>query len=255
MTADGARLALVTGATRGIGRAVCEALVGAGRRVIATGRDAARLAELAKRFGPRVVTLEADLGAPGIWSELLDRVDRVGPLAELVSSAGVVRYAPVGQVDEAELRAQLELDFVVPYLMSQRVGSAMRARGQGAIVHIASTLGIRPAPDTSAYGASKAALIAATQAFALELAPHVRVNAVAPGIVDTDMVRVLRRESGAEDAQARDAALAEQMAGFARLHPLGRMGKAEEIAQAVVYLLDAEWVTGTVMTVDGGVSL
>ncbi|HEX6243093.1 MAG TPA: SDR family oxidoreductase, partial [Polyangiales bacterium] len=169
-------------------------------------------------------------------------------------SAGVVRYAPVGQVDEAELRAQLELDFVVPYLVSQRVGSAMRARGRGAIVHIASTLGLRPAPDTSAYGASKAALIAATQAFALELAPNVRVNAIAPGIVDTGMVRVLRREVGEGDAP-RATALAEQMAGFARLHPLGRMGKAEEIARAVLYLLDAEWVTGTVMTVDGGVSL
>jgi NAD(P)-dependent dehydrogenase (short-subunit alcohol dehydrogenase family) len=222
--------------------------------VIATGRDRARLAALATQFGARLVALEADLSAPGAWSDLLDRVDQVGPLAELVSSAGVVRYAPVGQVDEAELRAQLELDFVVPYLMSQRVGSAMRARGRGAIVHIVSTLGLRPAPDTSAYGASKAALIAATQAFALELAPEVRVNAVAPGIVDTDMVRVLRRES-AGDEQARGAALAEQMAGFARLHPLGRMGKVEEIAQAVVYLLDAQWVTGSVLTVDGGVSL
>lgn len=247
------RWALVTGATRGIGRAVCERLIAAGRTVIATGRDAARLAELSTQYGARVVTLEADLSAPGAWAELLDRVERVGPLAELVSNAGVVRYAPVGSVSEADLRAQLELDFVVPYLMSQRVGGAMRARGGGAIVHIASTLGLRPSFDTSAYAASKAALIAATQAFALELAPSVRVNAVAPGIVDTEMVRVLRQVPANEDE--REERLKQQLDSFAQLHPLRRMGTPDEVARAVEYLLDARWVTGTVLTVDGGVSL
>lgn len=246
-------LALVTGATRGIGRAVCERLIAAGRTVVATGRDGARLAQLSAQYGARVVTLQADLSTPNAWDELLDRVDRVGPLTELVSNAGVVRYAPVGCVSEADLRAQLELDFVVPYLMGQRVGQAMRGRGQGAIVNVASTLGLRPAPDTSAYAASKAALIMTTQAFALELAPAVRVNAVAPGIVDTDMVRVLRAEPASDDERARR--LDEQLAGFAQLHPLRRLGTPDEVARAVEYLLDARWVTGTVLTVDGGVSL
>jgi NAD(P)-dependent dehydrogenase (short-subunit alcohol dehydrogenase family) len=251
MTAEA--LALVTGATRGIGLAVCESLLAAGRKVIATGRDSARLEELRARHGERVVTLEADLSLPGAWSELLTRAERVGPVRELVSNAGVVRYAVVGHVSEAELRDQLELDFVVPYLLSQRLGSAMRARGGGSIVHVVSTLGLRPAPETSAYAASKAALIAATRAFALELAPEVRVNAVAPGIVDTDMVRVLRRAP--EDGETRAQAEARQKEGFSRLHPLRRMGTPAEIAQAVLYLLDAQWVTGTVLTVDGGVSL
>jgi 3-oxoacyl-[acyl-carrier protein] reductase len=246
-------LALVTGATRGIGRAVCEALLAAGRKVVAVGRDAGHLAALTARYGARVVTLEADLAQAGAWSEVLERVERVGPLTELVASAGIVRYAPVGQVSEADLRAQLELNFLVPYLMSQRVGSAMRARGHGAIVHLASTLAHRPAPDTSAYAASKAALIATTQAFALELAPQVRVNALAPGIVDTDMVRGLRREPSGEGERA--ALEQEQREGLARLHPLGRLGTPQEIARAVLYLLDAEWVTGTVLTVDGGISL
>lgn len=246
-------LALVTGATRGIGRAVCDALIAAGRKVIATGRDAPRLDELRALHGERVVTLEADLSVPGAWSELVARAEAVGPVRELVSNAGVVRYAVVGHVSEAELRDQLELDFVVPYLMSQALGSAMRARGVGSIVHVVSTLGLRPAPETSAYAASKAALTAATRAFALELAPEVRVNAVAPGIVDTDMVRVLRRAPQAGESRAE--AESRQMDGFAQLHPLRRMGRPEEIARAVLYLLDAQWVTGTVLTVDGGVSL
>jgi NAD(P)-dependent dehydrogenase (short-subunit alcohol dehydrogenase family) len=246
-------LALVTGATRGIGLAVCETLIASGRKVVATGRDARRLSELRARHGERVVTLEADLSLPGAWSELVARAERVGPVRELVCNAGVVRYAVVGHVSEEELRDQLELDFVVPYLMSQQLGSAMRARGGGSIVHVVSTLGLRPAPETSAYAASKAALIAATRAFALELAPEVRVNAVAPGIVDTDMVRVLRRAP--QDGESQPEAVARQLEGFSRLHPLGRLGTPAEIARAVSYLLDAQWVTGTVLTVDGGISL
>ena len=246
-------LALVTGATRGIGWAVCEALLAAGRKVIATGRDGQRLDELRARHGERVVALQLDLSLPGAWSELIARAERVGPVRELISNAGVVRYAGVGQVSEGELRDQLELNFVVPYLLSQQLGSAMRARGGGSIVHVVSTLGLRPAPETSAYAASKAALIAATRAFALELAPEVRVNAVAPGIVDTEMVRVLRRAP--EDAESQAEAMERQLEGLSRLHPLRRMGTPAEIAQAVLYLLDASWVTGTVLTVDGGVSL
>jgi NAD(P)-dependent dehydrogenase (short-subunit alcohol dehydrogenase family) len=244
-------IALVTGATRGIGRAVVETLVRTGRRVVATGRDQTRLSELAQAHGQRVVTVACDLSVRGAWTELLDQVDaRVGALDEFVSNAGIVHYAGLGGVSEEALRAQLELDFVVPYLLSQRVGVAMKQRGRGAIVHVASTLGERPAADTSAYGASKAALINATRSFALELAPAVRVNAVAPGIVDTEMVQVLRAE-----AKDRAAALTSQRAAFAALHPLGRLGTPEEIAAAVLFLLEAPWITGSVLTIDGGVSL
>jgi 3-oxoacyl-[acyl-carrier protein] reductase len=245
------RVALVTGATRGIGRAVCGALVATGRRVVATGRDHARLAAIANAYGERVLTIACDLSVRGGWSELLDQVDtQAGALDELICNAGIVRYGALGSVREDDLRAQLELDFVVPYLLSQRVGCAMKRRGRGVIVHVASTLAERSAPDTSAYAASKAALISATRSFALELAPAVRVNAVSPGIVDTDMVQVLR--APAADAQA---ALVAQRAEFAALHPLGRLGTPEDIAQAVLFLLDAPWLTGTVLTVDGGVTL
>jgi NAD(P)-dependent dehydrogenase (short-subunit alcohol dehydrogenase family) len=243
------RVALVTGATRGIGRAVCGALLSAGRRVVATGRDSAQLMELERRHSDQLLAVHCDLAQPGAWSQLLARVaGLVGPLDELVLSAGMVRYAAAGEVGEAELRAQHELNFVVPFLITQRVGRAMQQRGAGSIVHVASTLGLRPA-----YAASKAALISATRSFALELAPQVRVNAVAPGVVDTAMVRVLRGSAPEGEAE-RGAALEAQLEGLRALHPLGRLGTPEEVAEAVLYLLDARWVTGSVLTVDGGLT-
>lgn len=248
------RVALVTGATRGIGRAVCSALLAAGRRVVATGRDSAQLIELERRHSEQLLAVHCDLAQPGAWSQLLARVSGlVGALDELVLSAGMVRYGAAGEIGEAELRAQHELNFVVPFLITQQVGRAMRQRGAGAIVHVASTLGLRPAPHTAAYAASKAALISATRSFALELAPEVRVNAVAPGVVDTEMVRVLRGVAPDGEAE-RGAALEAQLERLRALHPLGRLGTPEEVAEAVLYLLDARWVTGSVLTVDGGLT-
>jgi len=246
-----ALLTLVTGATRGIGRAVCEALVKQGRTVFASGRDEVALAALEAAHPGRVFGMPADLTQHDEWQRLLDRVDGRGSLDELVLSAGIVRYAPVEQVSEADLRAQHELNFLVPFLMTQRVGAAMRTRGQGAIVHIASTLAVRSAPQTAAYAASKAALLSATRSFALELAPTVRVNAVAPGVVDTAMVRVPRGPVAGDPALAMTA----QLATLRALHPLARLGQPADVAQAVLFLLDATWVTGSVLTVDGGLSL
>jgi NAD(P)-dependent dehydrogenase (short-subunit alcohol dehydrogenase family) len=131
------------------------------------------------------------------------------------------------------------------------------ARSGGAIVNVASTLATNPAEGTAAYAASKAALIAWTKSFALELAPHqVRVNAVAPGIIDTDMIHVLRGAEASTLPEAEHASrLAAQLAQLAALHPLGRLGTADEVAEAVIYLLDAKFVTGTVLVVDGGLTL
>jgi 3-oxoacyl-[acyl-carrier protein] reductase len=251
--ASAQRVALVTGATRGIGLAVCEALLAEGRRVVASGRDGAQLMALEARHPEQLLAVRCDLAQPGAWAELLERVaGLVGAVDELVLSAGLVCYTAAGEITEAELRAQHELNFVVPFLITQQLGRQMRERGGGAIVHLASTLGLRPARGTAAYAASKAALISATRSFALELAPEVRVNAVAPGVVDTQMVRVLRAPQG--DGIERAVALEAQLAQLRALHPLGRLGTPEEIAEAVLYLLDARWVTGAVLTVDGGLT-
>jgi 3-oxoacyl-[acyl-carrier protein] reductase len=131
--------------------------------------------------------------------------------------------------------------------------AAARHMQAGSIVVLASTLAFRSAPTTSAYAASKAALLSAAKSAALELAPRIRVNALAPGVVDTDMVRVPRRALGANEDAA--PVLAEQLEALRKLHPLGRLGTAEEVAEAALYLLEASWLTGSVLTIDGGLTL
>ena len=245
--------ALVTGASRGIGAAVCEELLRAGRRVVASARDQAALRSMAERFPGRVAWVAADLAQPGEAERLARAAEEAfGPLDEAVLCAGIVRYGAVGSISETDLRAQLEVNFVAPFLLAQAVGGAMAARGRGAIVLVASTLGQRPAPLTAAYSAAKAALLSATRSFAVELAPAVRVNALAPGVVDTDMVRALREPPRPGESQQR--ARARQLEQLRQLHPLGRLGLPADVAAAAKYLLEAPWITGTVLTVDGGLT-
>lgn len=246
------KVALVTGATRGIGHATVEALLARGRKVIACGRDVSALADLSRAHPGRVQTVAVDLSEPGRAEWLVDEALRLaGIVNELVYSAGIVHYASIGKVSEAELRAQLEVNFIAPFLMSQRMGLHMRTRGGGAIVHVASTLGLRPARDTAAYAASKAALIQATRSLALELAPEVRVNAIAPGVVDTDMIRAPRSPVSG-DAATHSSDVDTLLQSLAALHPLGRLGTPSEIAEAILFLLDASWITGSTLRIDGG---
>lgn len=249
MSAAG-RWALVTGATRGIGRAVTERLLAQGRSVVACARDAAALAQLEAAHPGRVVGVALDLAEAGAVEALVERaLDRAPDLSELVCSAGIVRYAPIGSIAEADLRAQLEVNFIAPFRLAERLGLYMRSRGGGAIVLVASTLGLRAAPSTAAYAASKAALISAGRSLAIELAPEVRCNVVAPGVVDTDMIRVSRTAESLTPER-----LAAQTAALTALHPLGRLGRPEDVAEAVSFLLDAAWITGSVLTVDGGLT-
>ncbi len=247
------KVALVTGATRGIGRAVVDVLLARGRRVVACGRDEALLRQLQAADSERVRTLRADLTEAGEAVRVVDdAVQLFGHVHELVCAAGVVQYAPVGQVTAAELRAQLEVNFIAPFLMAQHAALHMGAHdGGGSIVFVASTLGLRSAAGTVAYGASKAALLQGMRGLASELAPAVRVNAVAPGVVDTAMVRVLRGPA-VDDPFARAQAVDAQLRGLAALHPLGRLGTPVEIAEAILFLLDASWITGSTLRIDGG---
>lgn len=251
---------IVTGASRGIGRAVARLLSARGAKVLAVGRDEAALRETEQAAVGEVIPLVADVADPGQRRRVVERaLVELGGLEGLVSCAGIVRYESAPNVGEVALRGQLEVNFVAPFLLAQDAARAMIAHGVGgSIVNVSSTLSQRPAPSTIAYAASKAALDASTRGLALELAPHgVRVNGILPGIVDTEMVRVPRLRDGEAMPSGQELAsrVAREMEALRKLHPMGRLGTAEEVAQLVVDVLDTPWMTGSLVVLDGGISI
>ena len=238
----GARRVLVTGGGTGIGRAVAEAVLEGGGRVAVCGRREAPLRELAAAHEGRVAVLPGDVADGSFRAGLLGRAREAlgGSLDGFVFSAGVVVHQPPGLIDEESLRAQLELNLVAPLRLGEEALDVLEPGG-GA-VFVSSTLAHRPVPTSAAYSAAKAGMLAVmkTLAIAATTGPNtglrVRFNAVSPGVVDTDMVK----------------GRAEQLVG---LHPLGRLGRPEEIAAAVLHLLGAPWATGTELVVDGGLLL
>ena len=245
---------LLTGASRGIGKAIARSLVDRGVRLAVVGRDRATLAAAVADRGEHVLIV-ADLADPeAAPSCVRQAVEALGGLDAFVSCAGVVKYAAASDTTPDALAQQLAVNFSAPFAMARAAIEPLSAASRGAMVFVASTLGLAPAPLTAAYSASKAALISACKSLALELAPAgIRVNAVAPGVVDTAMVHVLR--PGGASGLEPEAALRAQLEALRRLHPLGRLGRPEDIAETVLYLLSAAYVTGTVLPVDGGLLL
>jgi len=248
---------LLTGASRGIGRAIAEQLIARGARLAVVGRDRRALRQVVNERAGHLV-LDADLADPSAAEEATSHaLHGLGGLDAFVACAGIADHAPIGAITRAKLERQLTVNFTSPMLMAQRAGVAMAEAGSGSMVLVASTLALGAAPHTAAYAASKAALVSAARSLALELGPRgVRVNAVAPGVVDTDMVRSVRpRPDGTPDPRPPEQALASQLEGLRGQHLLGRLGTPEEVAEAVLYLLCAPFVTGTMLTVDGGLQL
>lgn len=249
---------LLTGASRGIGAAIAAALIDRGVQLAVLGRDRAALEAVVGARGPHVV-IEADLASqPDVEACVAQAVQGLGGLDAFISCAGIVEYVEVGAVSRESLQRQLDVNLVAPFLLAQRVAPELERSGGGSMLLIASSLGLSAAPMTSAYALTKAALISMTRSFALELGPRgIRVNAIAPGVVDTDMVRVVRTR-GDEVVPRGEAAAARieaQLAHLRSLHPLGRLGQSVEIAESALYLLAAEYVTGAVVSVDGGLLL
>jgi NAD(P)-dependent dehydrogenase (short-subunit alcohol dehydrogenase family) len=250
--------ALVTGASRGIGRAIANLLLEHDAEVALAVRDPNSVAELVASH-PRAIALQVDLSRPEQTEALIDRASTaLSGLDVLVNCAGIVRYRSIAELTRAELLEQMELNLYAPLELARRAALHMRAAGLGGtIVNVASTLGIRPVPLTAAYAASKAALISVTRSLALEFGPdHVRVNALAPGVVDTEMVRVVRTPpSSTAVPRAHAEAVEAELAALRALHPLGSLGTPREIAEAALYLIQAQFVSGTVLVVDGGLLL
>jgi len=250
----GMRRVLVTGASSGIGRAVAEALLRRGARVALVGRRRDRLEEAAAPHGDRAAILVADLARPSGVDGLLARGrDLLGGLDGLVCAAGVVHHQRPGEIGEEALREQIEVNLVAPLRLGEQALSVLEPGG--AVVFVASNLAHRPIETSAVYSATKAGLLAAMRALAIVGAPRgLRLNAVSPGIVDTEMVRKLRLSPGepVPEGEAYERRLREQLEGLRALVPLGRMGRPEEIAAAVLHLLGAPWITGADWVVDGG---
>ena len=248
---------IVTGATRGIGRATAEAILARGGKVVAMARNEEALAALAASAAGRVRTVTADLEDVARVPDAAKRaIDAFGSVDGLVNCAGIARYESIGAISPESIEAQLRVNLVAPLLLSQAVAGHLRGRG-GSIVNVSSTLSERVARTTVVYAATKAALNTLTQGLALELASDgVRVNAVLPGGVETDMLRTPRVRPGESLTAAQlDERVESQLAALARLHPLGRLGKPEEVAAVIISVLDQTWQTGSLVTIDGGLSV
>ncbi|MFG1602945.1 SDR family oxidoreductase [Actinoplanes sp. NPDC049265] len=239
-------VAIVTGASRGIGFAIAQRFVADGARVAITGRNAETLAAAAKELGGPEVAI--DVAGKGDDPEhraavVAATTDRFGPVNTLVNNIGInPAYGPLENVDLDAARKMLEVNVLGTLGWVQEALRGGLAGTGGSIVNISSVSGVRPAPGIAFYGITKAALIHLTEELAVELAPTVRVNAVAPAVVKTKFATALYEGREAE---------------VSATYPLKRLGEPSDVAGAVAFLCsaDAAWMTGQTLIIDGGVTL
>jgi NAD(P)-dependent dehydrogenase (short-subunit alcohol dehydrogenase family) len=247
MTQLAGKVAIVTGASRGIGFAIAQRFVAGGAKVCITGRNAAALESAAKDLGgPEVAIGVAGKGDDDDHrAEVIDTViGQFGPITTLVNNIGInPAYGPLGALDLGAARKMMDVNVLGTLGWVQEALRGGLADGdRGAIVNISSVSGVRPAPGIGFYGVTKAALIHLTEELAVELAPAVRVNAVAPAVVKTRFATALYE--GREEQ-------------VAATYPMRRLGVPEDVAGAVSFLCspDAAWITGQTLVIDGGVTL
>jgi NAD(P)-dependent dehydrogenase (short-subunit alcohol dehydrogenase family) len=239
------KVALITGASRGIGYGIAEALVARGDRVVITGRTEDSLKEAVEQLGAeRAVYVAGKAHDEAHQAAAVERaMEAFGRVDYLINNAGTNPvFGPIADLDLGVARKVFETNVISALGFAQKTWHAWQKDNGGAIVNIASVAGIAPSPFIAAYGVSKAALINLTQQLAHEFAPGVRVNAIAPAVVKTKFASALYEGREAEAAAS---------------YPLARLGVPSDIGGAAAFLTSAQsdWVTGQTLVVDGGIFL
>jgi NAD(P)-dependent dehydrogenase (short-subunit alcohol dehydrogenase family) len=245
------KLALITGAGTGIGKAIGLAFAAEGAKVAVMGRRVEKLREVVDEIGKsggEAVAVAGDVAkAADAARAVREVVEKLGGLNVLVNNAGMLSAKTVEQVPEEEWDRVMAINVKGPFLMSRAALPEFRKAGGGAIVNIGSILGLIAMKDRAAYCASKGAVTLLTKAMALDHAHEkIRVNCICPSLVETELIAGLFASADGEALRkARVASL-----------PLGRVGQPQDVAEMVVFLASEEssWVTGTAIPLDGGLS-
>jgi 3-oxoacyl-[acyl-carrier protein] reductase len=245
------KVALVTGAASGIGRATAALFGEEGAKVMCADLDGGGAEQVARQIadgGGEAASTQIDVSRGGDCERMVrETVERWGRLDVLVNNAGIYFVLPLAQVPEEEWDRLIDINLKGVYLGCKHAIPQMVSQGKGVIVNTASIAGLRGFANWTTYSASKGGVVQLTKALAMELARlNVRVNCVCPGIIDTGMFDQAVRMTGTDRV--------ELAATIGQGHPMGRIGQPEEVAAAILFLAseDASFITGVSLSVDGG---
>lgn len=238
------KVAIVTGASRGIGRAIAETFVREGANVVICGRKSETLDQVARELGPAVTPVVCHVGRRDQIKAMVDFVtEELGWIDILVNNAATnVAQAPCLDVDEGMFDKMIEINLKSAFRLTQLIAPGMCERGSGSIINIASISGVRPQFEGMLYSMTKAALIMMTQSYALELGPKgVRVNAIAPGLIQTELSEYYWKDEARRDKRIEN-------------QPIRHLGQPREIAEVAALLASdrSSFITGQTLVVDGG---
>jgi NAD(P)-dependent dehydrogenase (short-subunit alcohol dehydrogenase family) len=238
------KVAIVTGASRGIGRSIAEVFVREGAHVVICGRKQDTLDQVARELGPRVKPIACHVGRPDQLQAMVDAtMHQFGRIDILINNAATnIAQGPALEMDEGQFDKMVEVNLKSTFRLMKLIAPGMCERGSGAIVNIASIAGMRPQLHSLLYSMTKAALIMMTQSYAVELAPKgVRVNGIAPGLIETTLSEYFWKDE-------------DRLAQHLRKQPIPHIGRPVEIAEVALLLASSRgsYITGQTFVVDGG---
>ena len=247
MTRLQGKTAIVTGAGTGIGRAIALAYAREGAGLVLVGRRRDPLEAVAREAGGKALVVSADVSRQNEVDRVLSEVQiRFGGLNVLVNNSGILHIGTAEQITEAQWDQTFNTNVKGLWLLSRAVLPLMRKAGGGSIINVASVLGINGARNRASYAPSKGAVILLTKCMAIDHgAEKIRVNAICPSFVETELTADVLRKSPDPEAVRRERI---------GVHPIGRLGQPEDMAGLAVYLASDEssWVTGAALPIDGG---